>query len=99
MKKIINKIKSIFKENLYCACCHKYKAYKYIWQDANAYKYENNPNENCCLFFKSKEDYINYIKTKAYFLWENAGKPENKDIDFWLQAKKEVHKNPIAYLN
>ena len=26
----------------------------------------------------------------AYLKWESEGKPENKDLDFWLTAENEV---------
>jgi hypothetical protein len=33
----------------------------------------------------------NEVSKRAYELWENAGKPDGKDNEFWLQAEKEVH--------
>lgn len=30
------------------------------------------------------------IQTKAYELWESAGKPLGKSMDFWLQAEKII---------
>ncbi|HVB16954.1 MAG TPA: DUF2934 domain-containing protein [Stellaceae bacterium] len=30
------------------------------------------------------------IQERAYDLWERAGRPEGKAIDFWLQAETEV---------
>lgn len=32
------------------------------------------------------------IEKTAYFLWENSGKPEGKDLEFWLLAEKK-HEN------
>jgi|688.fasta_scaffold04759_55 hypothetical protein len=29
------------------------------------------------------------ISEIAYFLWQEAGCPENKDLDFWLAAEKK----------
>ncbi|MBE6449822.1 MAG: DUF2934 domain-containing protein [Alphaproteobacteria bacterium] len=29
---------------------------------------------------------IEYIRTAAYFMWENAGKPEGKSEEFWSLA-------------
>lgn len=37
-----------------------------------------------CLL-KPKEE---YIREKAYYLWEQAGEPESKDLDFWLEAEE-----------
>ena len=28
-----------------------------------------------------------HVKDLAYRLWEEAGKPEGRDMDFWLQAE------------
>lgn len=37
------------------------------------------------------ENYIKeYIEEKAYELWKNAGEPEGKDLEFWLQAESQV---------
>jgi hypothetical protein len=33
----------------------------------------------------------NEVSKRAYELWENAGKPDGKDNEFWLQAEREVH--------
>lgn len=27
---------------------------------------------------------------RAYLLWEAAGKPANKDVEFWLEAEREL---------
>lgn len=39
--------------------------------------------------FRIKQKEIEKI---AYFLWENAGKPEGKDLEFWLLAERK-HEN------
>lgn len=31
------------------------------------------------------------IRSNAYHLWENNGKPEGKDLDFWLTSERQVH--------
>lgn len=36
------------------------------------------------------------IAKKAYFLWERAGKPEGKDLDFWLAAERLLNRKPIT---
>jgi hypothetical protein len=28
------------------------------------------------------------VQEIAYYLWENAGRPEGKDLDFWLRAER-----------
>ena len=30
------------------------------------------------------------IQERAYDLWERAGRPDGKAIDFWLQAEAEI---------
>lgn len=36
------------------------------------------------------------ITSRAYFLWEQAGRPEGRDIEFWLQAEKEAARSTEA---
>lgn len=33
------------------------------------------------------------IRNKAYYLWENSGKPDGMADYFWLQAEEELAKN------
>lgn len=38
------------------------------------------------------------IRIVAYYKWLNAGKPDGKDLDFWLEAEREVDpKNDYTY--
>lgn len=30
------------------------------------------------------------IRLRAYQIWENAGRPQMRDLDFWLHAEKEL---------
>ena len=30
------------------------------------------------------------IPERAYYLWEKAGRPEGKSMEYWLQAEKEA---------
>lgn len=32
------------------------------------------------------------IETRAYQLWERAGKPEGREQDFWRRAERELQK-------
>ncbi|MDB5528590.1 MAG: hypothetical protein JWR51_1693 [Devosia sp.] len=32
----------------------------------------------------------NTIRERAQWLWHQAGSPEGQDLDFWLQAEREV---------
>ena len=38
----------------------------------------------------AKDDILEPIRVRAYFLWEQAGRPEGGDLEFWDQARKEV---------
>jgi hypothetical protein len=30
------------------------------------------------------------IKARAYELWEQAGRPADRDLEFWLEAEREI---------
>jgi hypothetical protein len=32
-----------------------------------------------------------YVSRLAYELWENAGRPAGRDLEFWLAAEAKVH--------
>lgn len=32
----------------------------------------------------------NMIRERAQWLWHQAGSPEGQDLDFWLQAERDV---------
>jgi Protein of unknown function (DUF2934) len=34
-----------------------------------------------------------YISKLAYQKWEQAGKPEGRDLEFWLAAEKEFYRS------
>jgi hypothetical protein len=36
------------------------------------------------------------IRSTAYFLWEQDGRPEGRSFDYWLRAK-EMHLRRLAY--
>lgn len=31
------------------------------------------------------------IRVDAYFRWQRAGCPDNRDLEFWLEAEKTYH--------
>jgi hypothetical protein len=31
-----------------------------------------------------------YVRLRAQELWENAGRPEGRDLDFWLMAERMI---------
>ena len=30
------------------------------------------------------------VRERAYEIWEQTGRPENKDVEHWLQAETEI---------
>lgn len=42
-----------------------------------------------CTRSKKKVD-DNCIRERAYFIWEEMGRPDGKDYEIWLQAEKEL---------
>ena len=34
-------------------------------------------------------DRMKYISDRAYYLWEQSGRPEGREQEFWLQAEAE----------
>ncbi len=36
------------------------------------------------------DDYIRRIRLRAYLIWEQAGRPEGRDVEHWQQAEREV---------
>jgi len=36
----------------------------------------------------------NEVTNRAYFLWEQAGRPHGRDLEFWIQAEAKVHAAP-----
>ena len=31
-----------------------------------------------------------WIRERAYYLWEEEGRPQGKDLDIWVKAEREV---------
>lgn len=38
----------------------------------------------------SSEQLSEYIRTRAYYVWEEWGKPEGQDAQIWEQAEKDI---------
>ena len=36
------------------------------------------------------------IASHAYILWEKAGRPQGRDVEYWLQAEKELKQSSFA---
>nr|WP_249817580.1 DUF2934 domain-containing protein [Bradyrhizobium sp. 147] len=30
------------------------------------------------------------VRARAYELWEQAGRPANRELDFWLEAERQI---------
>lgn len=40
----------------------------------------------------SRDDVLEPIRVRAYFLWEQAGRPEGGDLNFWDEARRQVER-------
>lgn len=38
----------------------------------------------------TKDEILEPIRVRAYFLWEQAGRPASGDLAFWDQARAEI---------
>ena len=38
----------------------------------------------------AKDDVLEPIRVRAYFLWEQAGRPEGGDLAFWDEARRQI---------
>jgi hypothetical protein len=38
----------------------------------------------------AKDDVLEPIRVRAYFLWDQAGRPAGGDLAFWDQARTEI---------
>ena len=39
----------------------------------------------------SEEEIFDFIQDRAYRLWDQAGRPQGKDWEFWFKAEKEIN--------
>jgi len=44
----------------------------------------------------ARDDVLEPIRTRAYLLWERAGRPEGGDLEFWERARKEIEAEEAA---
>lgn len=40
----------------------------------------------------AKNDVLEPIRVRAYFLWEQAGRPEGGDLAFWDEARQQIER-------
>ncbi|MCM8814032.1 MAG: DUF2934 domain-containing protein [Candidatus Omnitrophica bacterium] len=38
----------------------------------------------------SADQFSEFVRTRAYYLWQDSGQPVGKDYELWLQAEKEI---------
>ncbi|MBI4846771.1 MAG: DUF2934 domain-containing protein [Candidatus Omnitrophica bacterium] len=36
-------------------------------------------------------NFEDWVKNRAYHIWQETGRPEGKDMEIWLQAEKEFN--------
>ena len=41
-------------------------------------------------------DLASQVRRTAYFLWEQDGSPQGREMDYWLRAK-QMHQRQLAY--
>jgi hypothetical protein len=46
----------------------------------------------------ARDDVLEPIRIRAYSLWEQAGRPEGGDLEFWERARKEIEAEQAAAL-
>ncbi len=44
----------------------------------------------------ARDDVLEPIRTRAYKLWEQAGRPEGGDVEFWERARQEIEAEEAA---
>lgn len=44
----------------------------------------------------ARDDVLEPIRTRAYILWEQAGRPEGGDVEFWERARQEIEAEEAA---
>lgn len=40
----------------------------------------------------TKDNILDLIRTRAYFMWEQAGRPAGGDLEFWDEARRQVER-------
>ena len=40
----------------------------------------------------ARDDVLEPIRVRAYYLWEQAGRPDGGDIAFWDEARQQIER-------
>ncbi|WP_342738993.1 DUF2934 domain-containing protein [Bradyrhizobium sp. B117] len=64
------------------------KAAAYIRDESTVSRLRRFANELRQRLFPFTRD--QQIKMRAHELWEHAGRPAGRDLDFWLEAEREI---------
>jgi hypothetical protein len=44
----------------------------------------------------ARDEVLEPIRMRAYLLWEQAGRPEGGDLEFWERARQEIEAEEAA---
>lgn len=44
----------------------------------------------------ARDDVLAPIRERAYLLWEQAGRPEGGDLEFWERARAQIEQEQAA---
>ena len=44
----------------------------------------------------ARDDVLAPIRERAYLLWEQAGRPEGGDLEFWERAREQIEQEQAA---
>ncbi len=75
-------------------CPIKQKCYRFTLEVLGRHNFWTqapyNSNTNSCEYFISSPLNQDEIRLKAYEIWQKMGYPDDKSIECWLQAEKEL---------
>ena len=44
-----------------------------------------------------REITTNCVASRAYILWEQAGRPQGRDVEYWLQAESQIKQDSQSF--
>ena len=39
----------------------------------------------------SQSEFADYVRERAYYIWQETGKPEGSDREIWLKAERDIN--------